>query len=955
MVWMASQRPTSVSVRTRSPKLVGREKELGTIVEVVAERPAVVLIEGEAGMGKTRLLTELAGRPELDGVRVLTGTCQPLRDPFPYGPILEALRSLKDPLGPLSPVAGVLRPLLPELAEILPPQPEPLTDPAAERHLRFRAIRELLGACGPALLLLDDLHWADEDTRDLLRFIVSMMPPELAVVVAYRGPFGSSFRSAEHARVTLGPLDVSAVRRLATGILDLPRVSDEFAAKLHESTAGIPFVAEETLRALKESAGSQPLGETLTDRLLESLEVPVLLREAMTERLDTLSAPAVKLARAAAVLGVPIEAKVIGRLAGLTGDDLRSALLVAMDGGVLGEVDEDRYGFRHPLARKAVYDTISGPERTMLHGEALSALAGLPVPPVLQLARHARSAGRLDQWQHYAEAAADQATARGDTSLAIDVLQSLLAAGKLAEADVARLATKLSQIALRGFRRDVIATLEHVLEDPPHDPATRGTIRLSLGSLLVRTVGQLGRGRVEVEKAIGELVDRPELAARGINLLAQPIDGLTSLAWHQRWSRRVEDVFDQLTDPELRLALTVDRIASRAHTGDGTAWAEFEALPEETSSVAERVQLARLWCNLADGQSWLGHLGRADRLVTEGTRRAIDAGALYAAGLVRGTRVRLDWVTGRWDGLAEKAEALRDKYSDLGPIVQETSLVLGALAAVRGEFAAAHRHLAETSVLAPEHGAIPVVLSAAGVLVRVKLATGDLAGAVTVAEEGMTVARRKGVWVWAADLVPAAAEAYAQDGRWDEADGVVEEFARGIEGRDAPAAEAALLAGRAALLAARGKHQAATVGFEQARERYAELPMPYPATGAQERAALSRLATGDRSAIEELACAAESYERLGATRDAGRCRHQLRENGAWAPSQRGRRGYGRELSPREREVARMLADGRTNREIADGLFLSPRTVEQHVAKVLRKLGARSRSDVARHLSTYALP
>ncbi|WP_370318178.1 MULTISPECIES: helix-turn-helix transcriptional regulator [unclassified Amycolatopsis] len=117
----------------------------------------------------------------------------------------------------------------------------------------------------------------------------------------------------------------------------------------------------------------------------------------------------------------------------------------------------------------------------------------------------------------------------------------------------------------------------------------------------------------------------------------------------------------------------------------------------------------------------------------------------------------------------------------------------------------------------------------------------------------------------------------------------------------------------------------------------------------RERAARCRLEAGQSGATAALSQAAAAYVQLGATRDAGRCHHVLREHGAWAPSQRGRRGYGRELSPREREVAEMLAEGRTNRQIADGLFLSPRTVEQHVAKVLRKLGARSRTDVARKL------
>ena len=144
-MWLTAPRPTSVSVRSGPTRLTGRDAELDAIVDVLRRRPAAVLIEGEPGMGRTRLLAEIGRRKEFDGGRVLTGACQPLREPFPYGPILEALRAVGDgPLGPLSPVAGVLRPLLPELAEALPPRPEPLADPVAERHRVFRAVRELL-------------------------------------------------------------------------------------------------------------------------------------------------------------------------------------------------------------------------------------------------------------------------------------------------------------------------------------------------------------------------------------------------------------------------------------------------------------------------------------------------------------------------------------------------------------------------------------------------------------------------------------------------------------------------------------------------------------------------------------------------------------------------------------------------------------------------------------------
>ncbi|MGW4490146.1 ATP-binding protein [Amycolatopsis sp. NPDC004368] len=948
-MWQAGSRPTSVTVRTGPTIFTGRDRELATVVEVLTHRPAAVLVEGEPGMGRTRLLAELARRPEFAGGRVLRGGCQPLREPFPYGPVLEALHAAGE-LGPLSPVAGVLRPLLPELADRLPPTPEPLDDPGAQRHRVFRAVRELFVACGPTILLVDDLQWADEGTQDLMRFLAADLPPELAVVAAYRtgaqpwpGPLGAPVRVAPTvhvARVALGPLDVAAVRAMAVDVLELPRVSDEFATKLHECTGGVPFVVEETLRALRNVP--LPVGEGLSDRLLENLEVPAPLRESVTERLAALPADAAQLTRAAAVLAVPAGPETLAEAAGL-GDTVRPALLAALAGGLLAELGENRYGFRHPLARKAVYDVVSGPERTLLHTESMRVLAELPEPSSLVLAQHAHAAGRTREWLRYAEAAADEAISHGETSRAIDLLQAALPAAD----DVGRLATKLSQVALRGFRPDVIETLERVLEERPLPPAVRGTIRLSLGQLLVRTLGRLTHGREEVERAVAELADRPELAARGINLLAQPLDGLTPLSWHENWWRRAREVHSGLTDPELRLALTVDRITNASHLGDGSSWQEFEALPDIGDSVAERVQLARLWCNLADAQSWAGHLDRAARLVEEGTRRASDAGALYTTGLIQSTHARLAWFRGDWDGLAQTAEDVRSRYPQLAPIVMETSLVLGGLAAVRGEFAAAADHLAVA--FAPADGPIPVVLAAASVLIGVHLASDDVAGACSVADVAVDAARRKGVWVWAASLVPAAAEAFTRAGRWSDADAFVEEFGRGIAGRDAPLAFGALHAGRAILTGARGKHLAAAAAFDTAASAYACLPMPYLATSMLERAACLRLLAGQRPAVEALSAAARAYERLGATRDAGRCHHLLREHGAWAPSQRGRRGYGRELSPREREVARMLAEGRTNREIADGLFLSPRTVEQHVAKVLRKLGARGRADVGRHL------
>ncbi|SFQ43605.1 regulatory protein, luxR family [Amycolatopsis arida] len=939
--------PRSPAGPLHRPAFVGRAAELATLVGALAHRPATVLVEGEAGIGRTRLVEELLSRQELARDRVLTGACQPMREPFPYGPLLDALRTVEG-LGEVSPVAGVLRPLLPELAPVLPPEPPPPPNPAARRHREFRALRELLAACGRCVLVLEDLHWADEDTRELLRFLVADPPDQLALVLTCRaaelppgGPLGLPVRAG--VRLRLGPLDVVAVRRLATELLDGAKVSREFAERLRERSAGIPFVVEEVLRAL-------PGGQRApAPRLLDEIDVPVPLREAVGALLPGLPPAALRLVRAAAVLGVPADGTPLGALAGLPADGVAAALEPAVRAGVLVEAG-DRYGFRHELARRAVYRTISAPERKALHARAIDVLAGADPAPLAQLAEHARAAGRPADWQRYAEAAVDRAEAAGETSEALDVLLGMLD-GPLVprqgdERPVERLAVKLSELALRGHRPDVVAALERLAADTALGTTARGTVRLRVGLLLCRQSGQLARGRAQVEKAVAELADRPELAARGYNVLAVPIEGLTPLSWHERWMARVSAVLDRVDDPELRLALEGDRIACRAHIGDGSAWAAYERMPDTAPTAAERVQLARFWCNLADAESWIGRLDRAERLLGDCLRMAESAGALFAASLAEGTRLRLEWATGRWNGLAESAEVAAEQYDDLGAVIVEARLVQGALAAVRGDFAAAERHLRGTGLTKPQHAVMPVVLCAAGLLIRVRLATHDIAGAVAMADHGVAAARRKGVWVWAAELVPAAARAYALGGRAADAAAVVAEFRAGIAGRDAPVAVAALAAAEGTLREARGEHRAAAESFRLAQERYLDLPMPYPAARAAEDAAGCRVAAGDRDGIDDLWAVAQAYDRLGAARDAGRCHHMLRELGAWKPSRRGRRGYGDQLSPRELEVAAMLACGRTNREIAEGLFLSPRTVEQHVTRVLRKLGVRSRTEVA---------
>jgi DNA-binding CsgD family transcriptional regulator len=199
--------------------------------------------------------------------------------------------------------------------------------------------------------------------------------------------------------------------------------------------------------------------------------------------------------------------------------------------------------------------------------------------------------------------------------------------------------------------------------------------------------------------------------------------------------------------------------------------------------------------------------------------------------------------------------------------------------------------------------------------------------------------------VWSGELAATAATALARSGRIFEARRIAAELADNIAGCDAPHAAACELWCRGALAEAAGRLDEAAERYREADRRLARLPRPYAATQAADASARCLLAAG-QPATALLIEMAERSAALGAVVDAASCHRLLLAYGAPAPQRRGRRGYGDQLSPREREVARLLALGRTDREIATLLFLSPRTIEQHVAKVLRKLGVESRGALA---------
>ncbi|WP_160310866.1 AAA family ATPase, partial [Streptomyces sp. 150FB] len=235
----ADRRAADASARGRLavPRLVGRDRDLSLLGHALDERPGPVVIAREAGIGKTRLLPELLW---LRRETALVAVCPPFREPYTLGPVVDAVRRLAGQVTglPLTGLVGALRPLFPEWAGQLPPAPEPLPDASASRHRLLRALVELVDVLGVGLFVVEDAHWADETTLELLLLLQARRERGPRLVLTYRSedvPPDSSLRRlvarAGVVRLEPGPLDTAGT---APGVLDARR-----AARLH-GVRGIP-------------------------------------------------------------------------------------------------------------------------------------------------------------------------------------------------------------------------------------------------------------------------------------------------------------------------------------------------------------------------------------------------------------------------------------------------------------------------------------------------------------------------------------------------------------------------------------------------------------------------------------------------------------------------------------------------------------------------------------------
>ena len=402
-------------VAGRPAALVDRKRELEQIEDALrgADDRRLVLLHGEPGVGKSRLVAEIGLRVHAGGTRVLLGHCD-TDARLPYEPFVEALTHyvLACPLNDLRLDVGSagreLRRIVPELVLRLQDMPEPLTgDPAGERHRLFDAVARVLTAAAPLVLVLEDLQWADAVTVLLLEHLVRTTADSRLVFLATcrSGEEPALDVSSEQVcRVTLDGLPEADVAALLTDLIGESAPAD-LASAVHERTAGNPLFVREAVRHV--GTGRWRRGAEAV------LDLPPRVHDALVLRIEALDSPTRAVLTRAAAVGLAFDPALVG-----SPEETTPALLRASDEELVAPVPAapGRYAFVHAVVRDSLYAAIPDDRRPALHREIALALeqrcGGEPGPHLGDLAYHflqAAPAGELDAALDYAGRAARQA------------------------------------------------------------------------------------------------------------------------------------------------------------------------------------------------------------------------------------------------------------------------------------------------------------------------------------------------------------------------------------------------------------------------------------------------------------------------------------------------------------------------------------------------------------------
>jgi DNA-binding CsgD family transcriptional regulator/tetratricopeptide (TPR) repeat protein len=937
-------------------RLVGRHAERARLDELLGRtrlgEGAIVLLSGEAGVGKTRLAADVAAGSEalvLRGAPIHGGTA-------PYGPLVAALRSyLHAHPGGLADCG----PLRAELALLLPELGDPA--PAADRQTLFEALRCALARVAArrhALVVLDDLQWSDEATLEVLSALAEPLRElPLLVIAAYRSDGLPRHHGIRRLRndlrragrldeLALHPLDLEETTDLLTQTLGEPS-AQSLARAIHDRTEGIPFFVEELAAALRFSGALQAGRRGLELAGDGDVPLPDTVRDAVLIRASELSDEGRAAAEVAAVAGESFDLELV---ASLSSDGGLSELL---EGGLVREQASGAAGFRHSLTREALYADVPWMRRRALHRALAEALerSGAQGRDVARhwlgaragerareaLLRAAADSEAVHAYRDAAEAgrrALDLWPDSGDDDRRAQALERYARCSQLAgePAEAARAWREL--VAVRGAAGDARA-VAGAQRELAAVQELKGDREAAFAAHRAAAEAYAATG-CAAEAAVERLAmaNQRRLAARHGEAI--------ELA---RTARREAHAAGRL---DLRIrALGLEGLA-RAKHGDYEGGLETVrgglalALEHDLTAVAAELY-QRLSVTLYDSADYRRAEEALDTAL-ELCRASPDAGTEVACVTCMAYVLR---ERGEW---SRAAGMCRELIAERTAVFVAEAL-LGAIHAFEGKLSSARRLLASSLATASRVSHYNMTVDTTSALARVAAAEGDDAEA---GERCRAVLAR---WEdsddhhYAVGGIRWAAAFFAARGDREGAHACAEVLTRIASGTGHADALAALAHAIAETALLEGDADTAADQLSRAVDLHRGLDMPFERAQIELRAGVALAAAGERElGLERLCDAYRTARKLGARPLAAEAAREVGALGESVVVRLGRRAVadadGSGLSRREREVVRLLAVGRTNREIAQDLFLSPRTVDMHVRNILRKLDCRSRVEAA---------
>jgi predicted ATPase/class 3 adenylate cyclase len=561
--------------------LVGREEELSTLEDALLAacrgEGSVVVLSGDAGMGKSRLCAELAARAETIGATVMEGSCSEADLALPYLPFLEAVGNhlasgessrLRSRLG----VHGrELGKVFPELAGDEPATGE--TDTPDSRLRLFEAFLTLFGLASEErglLLVVEDLQWADASTRELLDYLTRRIRNRRVLLLAtYRRdemhrkhPLLPTVQGWQRSRlaqlVELEPLPPEGVARMVSSIFEDTHVGDEFRDFIHARSEGNPFVLEEMLKAAIDRGDIYRDDADWQRKPIAELRIPETVRDTILLRVERLAPGQAEILHCAAVLGRSFDYQTLIRLSEQDRRAVEEALQTAVQQQLLEEErgSRNRYRFRHALTQEAIYDDLSAPMRERLHSAAADVLAETPETSKAEVALHLRNANR---WQEAIEvtmqaaAAAESRLGYGEAATLYSLLLPVVTTG----VDRARLLCRLGEAYwLMGASGRAVEPLQNgiALLEQAGEPLEAARYCLTLGRCHWER-SDPARARAEYERA--RLVLEPvgpsrELALAYIRLAGLHVFNIEGAAARELAERAIQTA-TEAEAPDMRI------------------------------------------------------------------------------------------------------------------------------------------------------------------------------------------------------------------------------------------------------------------------------------------------------------------------------------------------------------------------------------------------------------------